>query len=71
VLDVIAGSPAAEAGLKVGDKILAIDGQSTEKLLLPEVRLKLKNDAPQKRVQLLVETNGERRKTTITLRDLV
>ncbi len=71
VLDVIAGSPAAEAGLKVGDKILAIDGQDTEKLLLPEVRLKLKNDAPQKRVQLLVETNGERRRITITLRDLV
>lgn len=71
VLDVIAGSPAAEAGLRVGDKIVAVDGQSTDKLLLPAVRLKLKTDPPQKRVRLLVESGGERREITVTLRDLV
>ena len=72
VIDVIAGSPASEAGIKVGDRILAIDGQSTTALDLPSVRLKFKNDPPKKRVRLTVQRDGgERREVLILLRDLV
>jgi hypothetical protein len=71
VIDVIAGGPAAEAGIRVGDEILAIDGQKVEGLDLPTVRLGFKNDAPKKRVRLTVERDGERREVTLILRDLV
>lgn len=71
VLDVIAGGPAAVAGVEVGDKILAIDGRSTSELVLPEVRLRLKTDPPQKKVELLVRRGSTQREVWITLRDLV
>jgi predicted aspartyl protease len=72
VIDVIAGSPASEAGIKVGDRILAIDGQSAAALDLPGVRLKFKNDPPKKRVRLTMQRDGgERREIVLTLRDLV
>jgi hypothetical protein len=71
VIDVIAGGPAAEAGIRVGDEILAIDGQSVERLDLPTVRLSFKNDSPKKRVRLTVERDGKRREVTLILRDLV
>jgi hypothetical protein len=72
VIDVIAGSPASEAGIKVGDQILAIDGQSAKALDLPTIRLKFKNDPPKKRVRLTLQRDGgERREIVLTLRDLV
>ncbi|HUQ33286.1 MAG TPA: aspartyl protease family protein [Pyrinomonadaceae bacterium] len=71
VIDVIAGGPAAEAGIRVGDEILAIDGQSVERLDLPTVRLSFKNDSPKKRVRLVLERDGARREVTLILRDLV
>jgi predicted aspartyl protease len=71
VIDVIAGGPAAEAGIKVGDQILAIDGQAVEQLDLPTVRLRFKNDSPKKRVRLVVQRDGEKREVSLILRDLV
>lgn len=72
VIDVIAGSPASEAGIKVGDQILAVDGQRAAALDLPAVRLKFKNDPPKKRVRLIVQRDGGgRREVVLTLRDLV
>lgn len=71
VIDVIAGGPAAEAGLKVGDQILEIDGQKTGQLDLPTVRHRFKNDSPKKRVRLVVEREGQRREVVLILRDLV
>lgn len=71
VIDVMAGGPAAEAGIKVGDRILTVDGQATVALDLPAVRLRFKNEAPKKRVRLMVEHDGERREVIVTLRDLV
>jgi gag-polyprotein putative aspartyl protease/PDZ domain/Aspartyl protease len=70
-VDVIAGGPAAEAGLKQGDSILAIDGVDTEKLILPDVRERVRREAPGKNLTLLVDSNGKERTVTITLRDLV
>lgn len=71
VIDVIAGGPAAEAGVRVGDQILEIDGQSVARLDLPTVRLRFKDDSPQKRVRLILRRAGERREVSLILRDLV
>lgn len=71
VIDVIAGGPAAEAGIKVGDQIVEIDGQKTEQLDLPTIRLRFKDDSPSKRVRLIIEREGQRREVVLILRDLV
>jgi hypothetical protein len=71
VIDVMVGGPAAEAGIKTGDKILTIDGKNASTLDLPSVRLRFKNDAPKSRVRLTVEHDGARREVVVTLRDLV
>jgi hypothetical protein len=71
VIDVIAGGPAAEAGLRAGDQILEIDGRDTSRLDLPSVRLRFKNDPPRKRVRLVVRRDGQRREVILVLRDLV
>jgi len=71
VKDVVAGGPAAEAGLKVGDTILAVDGQKAADLLLPEVRARLKESPAGTKVRLSVGSGGETREVTVVLRDLV
>jgi Aspartyl protease/PDZ domain len=71
IVDVITGGPADEAGIKQGELILAIDGVSTDKLILPEVRDKIRHDPVGKRLTLLLESNGKRRTAVVSLRDLV
>jgi hypothetical protein len=71
VTDVFVGGPAAEAGLKVGDRVLSVDGRGAERVALLELRAKLKNDASKRRVRLLVERGGARREVSVTLRTLV
>jgi hypothetical protein len=68
VMDVIAGSPAAAAGLKVGDTVLAVDGKSAKELLFPDLRTRLKGAGP---VRLTVKSGGRTREVTVTLRNLI
>lgn len=68
VLDVMPGSPAADAGLRVGDEIMSIDGQPTKALSLPSERLRLYFDGRPRRVALML---GDGRSVTLTLRRLV
>lgn len=70
-VDVIADGPAAAAGVKQGDVILAIDGVDTAKLLLPEVREKIRREPTGNKVTLLVDSAGKRHSVVLTLRDLV
>jgi Aspartyl protease/PDZ domain len=70
-VDVIAGGPAYEAGIKAGDTIFAIDGESTENLLLPDVRERMRRRPVGELVRLLVESAGKQHMATIKLRDLV
>jgi hypothetical protein len=71
VVDVIARGPADEAGVKAGDKILAIDGESTEMLVLPSVREKMRRLPAGNAIHLILATGRKTRAVTIKLRDLV
>lgn len=70
-VDVIAGGPADQAGIRPGDAILAIDGMSTATLVLPDVREHIRRAAVGKKMSLLIESGGKRKALTVTLRDLV
>ena len=70
VYDVVARGPAAEAGLKAGDRVLRIDGRGVESLPLVEARSELK-DARRKSVRLTVEDGARTREVVVRLRDLV
>jgi Aspartyl protease/PDZ domain len=71
VLDVVPGGPAAEAGLKVGDRVLAVDGKAATQISLPEFRERLRSDAPGSKLVLRIASGGATREVTLTLRDLV
>lgn len=72
VVNVIPGSPAAEAGVKVGDVLLAVDGVGVDKVDPAALRGKLRGPAGTK-VELLLRDGdaGEPRKVTLTMRELL
>ena len=70
-VDVVPGGPADVAGIRKGDRLLEIDGVSTSKLVLPEVREKIRRGTPGSLVTILVEHDGVQRLVEIQLRDLV
>ena len=70
-VDVIAGGPAAAAGVRQGDTILAIDGTDTAKLALADVREKIRREPVGKEITLLLDSAGKRRTVVFKLRDLV
>jgi predicted aspartyl protease len=70
VIDVVAGGPADQAGIKTGDRIVSIDGKQASRLSAPEVKLKFKEPG-RTRVSLIVKRNGSPRKVQLLLRDLV
>lgn len=71
VKDVVAGGPAAEAGLKAGDRIVAVDGTSAAEIRLPDLRVRLRTEKPGTPVRLTVRTGEATREATVVLRDLV
>jgi hypothetical protein len=71
VVDVIAGGPGADAGVKQGDQILAINGESTANLILPDVRETIRREAVGDKLTLLLQSGYTRRIAVVTLRDLV
>jgi len=71
VIDVIVASPAAEAGIKVGDRITAIDGRSAALLDLLATRSKFKSDPPNRKVRLTVLSGNKQHDVTLVLRNLV
>ena len=65
IAEVMAGSPAAKAGIVVGDTIIGIDGKSVESAdeLIVAVRAKQPGDS----VKLLLSANGSKRTVTLVL----
>jgi C-terminal processing protease CtpA/Prc len=70
VLEVVAGGPADEAGVKVGDRILSVDGMNASQWTLPKLRLKLKGSV-RSRVNVTITRKGQMLQLTVVLRDLV
>jgi C-terminal processing protease CtpA/Prc len=71
VMSVVSGSSAAEAGLRVDDIVVAIDGKAAAQLFLVELRERLRTAPPGTQVRLTVKTGANTRDVTITLRDLI
>jgi putative serine protease PepD len=65
VAEVLAGSPAAKAGIVVGDTIIGIDGKTVENAdeLIVAVRAKQPGDS----VKLLLLANGSKRTVKVVL----
>lgn len=70
VLDVVTGGPADEAGIKVGDRIVSLDGKKSSRVSLPEVRLKFKEPV-KTRINLIMMRDKSTREVVLVLRDLV
>ena len=64
VIAAVAGSPAEKAGIERGDFIEAVDGASTQKMAVWQVRAALQKERPVK-VQIL--RGGETKRTTVTI----
>ena len=72
VFDVIPGGPAEKAGLKVGDRVLTVDGRDTAQIALTDLRDHWKAAEPGTVVKLQVQnTLSEKREVQLVLRDLV
>ncbi len=72
VFDVIPGGPAENAGLKVGDRLLAIDGKDTAQITLTELRDHWKTAEAGTIVTLQVQSaSNKKREVHLVLRDLV
>lgn len=71
VMEVVPGTPAAQAGLKEGDRILAVDGQTPAELSLSELRRKVRDAPTGTRLTLKVKSGDVEREVPLTLRDLV
>jgi len=71
VIDVIAGGPADKAALRAGDRIVAVDGKTTDGIPLPELRTRFKMNQPGTKIRLKVQSGGDTREVVVTLEDLV
>jgi hypothetical protein len=71
VVDITAGAPAAEAGLQKGDIITAVNGKPAAGIVLPDLRMHLRNDAPGTVVTFTVKRDGGSKDVKVTLRDLI
>ena len=71
VVDVTQGAPAAQAGLRVGDTILAVDGVPASKLRLYALRQQLRDEPPGTVVTLRVKEGTTVGDLKVTLRDLI
>src|SRR5262249_31472229 len=53
---IVAGSPAAQAGLQTGDVLIAVDGHPAQSMLLPALRDRLRDSAPGAILRIVVRS---------------
>ncbi|RME99363.1 MAG: PDZ domain-containing protein [Bacteroidetes bacterium] len=70
VIYVTPNSPAAEAGIQVGDEIRRINGLPTYILSLEDIIMRLQRK-PGKRIKVVLDRNGTKIKRSFSLRDLI
>jgi membrane-associated protease RseP (regulator of RpoE activity) len=63
------GSPAADAGIRDGDRLVSIDGRMTKRLGLEQTRVLLREN--NRRYNLVVERDGQLVRTVLITRDLL
>jgi hypothetical protein len=71
VVSVGKGTPAAEAGLHLGDVIVAVDGQAAAGITLPAMRDQLRESPAGAVVTLGIKSEDKVRSVRLTLRDLL
>ncbi|HEY1631839.1 MAG TPA: aspartyl protease family protein [Rhizomicrobium sp.] len=71
VTDITKGAPAQEAGLKVGDTIVAVDGKPATSVPLYQIRTRLRDEAPGTVVAFKVKNGSATRDVRVKLRDLI
>jgi hypothetical protein len=71
IIDVVAGSPADEAGLKPGEEVLSVDGTPASAVALSDLRRRLRTEKPGTAMSLTVQGEKGRRNVRVLLRDLV
>lgn len=70
ITDVVAGSPAAQAGLQAGDQLLLIDSQTTERLTVEGISQRLRGEEGS-RVTVTLSRNGGPPRTVVLTRTLI
>ncbi len=71
VVDVTARAPAEEAGIRIGDEIVAVNGNPAAAIPVYDLRKTLRNDPAGTAVTFTVKRGGETRTIAVTLRDLI
>jgi membrane-associated protease RseP (regulator of RpoE activity) len=71
VVNVTKGGPSDQAGLKVDDQIVAVDGKPATSLPVYQLRERLRNEAPGTVIHFTVKRGGETKDVLVTLKDLI
>lgn len=70
IYSVLEGTPASEAGLRAGDRIMRINWMPASFLTLESINDRLKK-RPGKKIRLVIKRNGKRLRKVLILRDLL
>jgi hypothetical protein len=71
VFDITPGGPAESAGLKVDDRIVAVDGTPISDNSLVTLRNRFRTETPGTKIRLTIESSEGKREVTLVLKDLV